>query len=439
MAKAAKVKKKKRTSIARKIRTKEIVGILFQRTPTSKFYFIHYTGRFDENGKRIRPWIDLRTTNEAEAIEQVKNIRAELAQKGRYDPPSADTFGEWLDFWLEEDKKLRSKKGEPLKGTTYDDYESTIRVHIKPKLGHYELRDLTPEILQRYYNAKQKENKLGWKKDEKGNRLPSDKPLSARVIQKIQMIIRASLDKAVAMHKLPENPDRFIDRVVYRRPKVKFLVTEQVADFLEKIQEDHWYPVYVTGFGTGARLSEITALRWDDIDFERGQIRFDEAVTTVKTHKEEGPKQRLNYGTTKSLASERIIPVPDDVIEVLKKWKTQQKEWYLQRGKNKIESNDLIFLWEDGHIARPEYLAHHFSKLAKKHGYDGITFHKQRHSFATMLLENGEEIKTIQEFLGHSSSEITADIYTHVAETLKQRAKNKLSGFTKKKTGQIQQ
>jgi integrase len=214
------------------------------------------------------------------------------------------------------------------------------------------------------------------------------------------------------------------------------MVTEQVADFLEKIKDDQWYPVYVTTFGSGARLGEIAALRWDDIDFKLSQIRIDEEVTTVKTHKKEGPKQRLNWGTTKSATSERIIPVPDDVIDVLKKWKTQQKEWYIQRGINKIKPNDLIFLWEDGRMARPEYLSHHFSKLTAKHGYEGITFHKMRHSFATMLLENGEEIKTIQEFLGHSSSEITADIYTHVAETLKQRAKNRLSGFTKKKVGQ---
>ncbi len=64
--------------------------------------------------------------------------------------------------------------------------------------------------------------------------------------------------------------------------------------------------------------------------------------TTVKTHEKEGPKQKLNWGTTKSTASERIIPIPDDVIDVLKKWKTQQKEWFLKRGINKIKPTDLI-------------------------------------------------------------------------------------------------
>lgn len=407
-------------------------GILFQKK-NGKCYFIRYTGRKLENGKYERQWIDLNTTDRDEAKDKIKIIKAELATKGRYDPPSKNTFGEWLDFWLNEVKKPRTKKGKPMKPTTYDDYESVIRVHIKPKLGQVLLRDITPEMLQVYYNEKQNETKLGFKKDDKGNRLPSKTPLSARTIKKIQMVIRASLDKAVAMRKIPENPDKFIDRVVYERPKAKFLVTDQVADFLEKIENDKWYPVYVTAFGSGARLGEIAALRWDDIDFELSQIRIDESVTTVRTHAEEGPRQTLNWGTTKSLSSERIIPVPDDVIEVLKKWKKQQMEWFLQRGINKMSSNELVFLWEDGRLARPEYLAHHFSKLAKKNGYDGITFHKMRHSFATMLLENGEEIKTIQEFLGHSSSEITADIYAHVADKLKERARNKLNGFTKKK------
>jgi integrase len=414
-------------------------GIIYRNKSTKKLYYIYYTGEKGEDGKPVRPWIDLGTTDRKEANNKVKAIKADLAKKGRYDPPSKDTFGEWLGFWLKV-KKLDSKKGEPLKGTTYDDYECQIRVHIKPKLGHYQLRDITPELLQEFYDAKQEETKLGFKKDEKGNRLPSNTPLSARTIQKLQMIIRASLDKAVAMRKLPENPDRLLDdRIVYKRPKTKFLVTEQVADFLEKIKDDLWYPAYVTTFGSGARLGEIAALRWDDIDFEQSQIRIDEEVTTIKTHEKEGPKQKLNWGSVKSLSSERIIPVPDDVIEVLKKWKTQQKEWYLQQGKNKIKPTDLVFLWEDGHMARPEYLSHHFSRLANKYEeYEGITFHKMRHSFATMLLENGEEIKTIQEFLGHSSSQITADIYTHVAESLKQKAKNKLSGFTKKKSTQTQ-
>jgi integrase len=348
-----------------------------------------------------------------------------LSQRERYDPPSKDTFGEWLDFWLNEVKT-------DLKPTTYDDYECVIRIHIKPSLGQYQLRKITPELLQSFYNKKRNEKKLGFKKDEKGNRLPSDTPLTNRTIKKIQMLVRASLNKAVAMRKIPENPDQFIDRIPYKRPKAKFLVTEQVAEFLEKIETDQWYTVYITAFGSGMRLGEIAALRWDDIDFDRSQIRVDEMVTTIKTHKKEGPKQKLNWGTTKSSTSERIIPVPDDVIEALNKWKNQQKEWFLRRGL-KIKPNDLVFLWEDGRLARPEYLSHHFGKLATKHGYEGITFHKQRHSFATMLLENGEEIKTIQEMLGHSSTEITADIYTHVADILKEKAKNKLSGFSKRK------
>ncbi|TCL65881.1 site-specific recombinase XerD [Hydrogenispora ethanolica] len=413
-------------------------GTFYQRPSTGKCYFIYNTGEKDAKGRYVQKWVDLDTTDVEEAKNRIKLIRAELVQKGHYNPPSKDTFGGWLDFWLNEIKRPNSKKGEPLKPTTYDDYEYIIRFHIKPKLGQYQLRRITPELLQSFYNQKRKEKKLGFKKDEKGNRLPSEKPLSARTIQKIQMVVRASLNKAVAMKKIPESPDLYVDRVSYHRPNVKFLVTEQVADFLEKIRDDQWYPVYVTAFGTGARLGEIAALRWNDIDFRRSQIKIDESVTTVKTHAEDGPKQRLNWGTTKTTASERIVPAPDDVIDVLKQWRTQQKEWYLARGKNKIDSEDFIFLWEDGHLARPEYLSKHFHKLTEKHGYTGITFHKQRHSFATMLLENGEEIKTIQELLGHDSSEITTDTYTHVAEELKQRARSRLTGFTKRKINQAQ-
>lgn len=409
-------------------------GSFYQRKPGTECYFIYNTGETEiRNGKKVylQKWVDLDTTDPKVAKDKIKLIRADLVKKGRYDEPSKETFGEWLDFWLEEIKRPRSKKGEPLKPNTYDDYEYTIRFHIKPKLGQVPLKKITPEMLQLFYNTKQKETKLGHKKDEKGNRLPSDTPLSSRTLQKIQMIIRASLQKAVSLKKIPENPDMLLDRINYKSPKAKYLPMDKIAEFLDNIKTDRWHFAYVTCFGGGFRLGELVALEWDDIDFKAWKIRIDQTVEIVKTHEKNGKKQRLHFDKPKTEESIRVVPVPKDVIVYLRLWRWRQKKEKAYAGKL-WQHNNYVFTWDDGRLVSPEYLSKHFNKLAKKLGYEGITFHKQRHSYATMLLEKGENTRTIQENLGHASDQIT-QIYAHVIDEMKVRAAKKIEGFTKKK------
>lgn len=123
-------------------------------------------------------------------------------------------------------------------------------------------------------------------------------------------------------------------------------------------------------------------MKWEDVDLEKQFVRVNKAKVKINTYNNEGPKTQLIVKGTKSKKGNRIVPLPDE----------------------------------------------------KKHGYEGFSFHKQRHSFASMLLENDEEMKTIQELLGDSTLKVVSDIYTHVAERLKKQAVNKLSGFTKIKS-----
>jgi integrase len=432
----------------------EVDGILYQRKSTQKCYFIYYTGKVDGNGKRERPWIDLETTDRTIAKEKIKQIRAELATKGKYIPPSKDTFGEWLDFWLDEIIKPKTID-EPT--STYDYYKSLIQVHIKPVLGETPLKDLRQEELLKFFNHLRTKKKLSQKKDTNGNFIPSDKRLSTRTIRGVQDIVVMALDKAIKMRKIKENPFDGIDRIAYQKDEVAYMTTEQVAEFLEKIKYDPWYPVYITDFGTGLRRSEIAALRWEKVDLEKKTIRVEKAKVKLNTYAEEGPKTKLVVKGTKSKKGERTVPLPDDVVEVLKKWKeTQIREmwiWEQKRLKEKQEreaapekkskrkhprppyqKSGYVFTFEDGRPVTPDHLTKHFKKLLQKHGYEGFTFHKQRHSFASMLLESDEEMKTIQELLGDATLKVVSDIYTHVAENLKKRAVNKLSGFTKVKS-----
>jgi integrase len=444
----------RKKQVVRKSGADDKEGFVYQRKSTQKCYFIYYTGKVNADGKRERPWIDLETTDKKDPVtkEKVKNIRADLAKKGKYTPPSKDSFGEWLDFWLDEIIKPKTID-EPT--STYDYYKSLIQVHIKPQLGEIPLKELDQETLLKFFNKLRVKKRLSQKKDTEGNFIPSDKRLSTRTIRGVQDIIVMALDKAIKMRKIPENPFDGIDRIKYQKDEVVYMTTEQVADFLEKIKYDPWYPVYITDFGTGLRRSEIAALKWENVDLENKKIKVDKAKVKLNTYAEEGPKTKLVTKGTKSKKGERKIPIPDDVVEALKKWReTQIKdiwEWESKRHKEQEEmeagkklkrkhprppyqKSGYVFTFEDGRPVTPDHLTKHFKKLLQTHGYEGFTFHKQRHSYATMLLENGVEMKTIQEQLGDATLKVVSDIYTHVAEKLKEQAVDKLSGFSKKQT-----
>jgi integrase len=433
-------------------------GTLFQRKSDSKCYFIYNTGEKTAKGKYKQKWIDLETTDRSQAKDKIKLLRADLVKKGRIDEPSKQTFGEWLDFWLNEIIKPKTIDSPT---STYDYYESLIRVHIKPKLGSTPLKDLDPETLQRFLNQLRLTKKLSKKKDEQGNFIPSDQPLSTRTLKGIQDVIVMSLDKAVGMRKIPENPFTGIDRIKHKKDEVAFMATEQVADFLEKIKYDPWYPVYITDFGTGLRRSEIAALKWKNVDLEKKTLKVDQARVKKNTYAETGPKTRLVTKGTKSKKGERTIPLPDDVADALKKWRETQIQdmwaWEQKRQKEEEErettpwkkpkrkhprqpyhKSEYVFTFEDGRPITPDHLTKHFKKLMQQHGYDGLTFHKQRHSYASMLLENDVDMKTIQENLGDSTLKVVSDTYTHVAEKLKKQAVDKLSGFSKKRNNQTQ-
>jgi integrase len=404
-------------------------GTLYQRKSGDKWYLIVSTGERKPNGQYKQKWIDLETTDKNEAKKRRIEKLAEFNKTGKVLEPSKQTYGEWLDFWLEEIKKP------DLKSTAYDDYECQIRVHIKPKLGQIELRKLTSETLQKFYNEKRKDTKLGF--DKNGNRIPTDKQLSARTIQKIQMIIRASLHKAYRLKKILENPDMDIDRIKYKSPPAKFLDPDEVPIFLEKVKKDRWvkttfYSLIITTLGSGLRVGEVCTLKWDDINFKEWKIRVDETVERVKTHSETGPKQKLIWQEPKTERSNRVIPVPLDVIVSLRLLRWHQKK-EKQNAAEFYTDENYVFAHPDGSIYNPKKVTDQFIHLTNRIGYPGITIHKLRHSYATMLLEKGEDTRTISDNLGHATNRVT-EIYAHVIEKMKRRAAQRIEGFSKRKT-----
>ena len=169
---------------------------------------------------------------------------------------------------------------------------------------------------------------------------------------------------------------------------------------------------------TGLRIGELCALRWKDIDLNNKCYRIENTVQRVKNiDKDAKSKTKLIISIPKTPSSKRIVPIPNFLIPILRKYK----------------KDDNIFVFSDKEIPRdPRTFESYFERLLKKCNIENKNFHSLRHTFATRSLEAGMDIKTLSEILGHSSYRITMDIYVHSSFELKKDSLNELASYLNK-------
>lgn len=346
----------------------------------------------------------------------------EDSRKGLFIKPGKLAFEEWNLFWLNEIAKPE------VQPNTYDFYEYLLRIHINPELGHIQLSKLQPDHLLKFYNQKRSEKRLSRKKKEQGQH--TNQALSLRTVRGMQVVIQLSLNEAVKKHKIPWNPNSSIDIIKWKNPAVQFMEPNEVIDFLDKISKDRWYSAFLIDLGSGLRAGELAALKRTDYDEDKQTLFIHESVTEIKTYAAEGKKTMLNHQLPKENKT-RIVPLPIDANFELQRWLAIQ-DGEIKQNPNYV-NQEYIFAWQDGRIVDPGYLSKHFLKLIREYLPDKkVHLHSLRHSYATMLIERGEDLKVVQENLGHANLATTSGIYAHVLERMKERAARKLDGFTKK-------
>lgn len=156
---------------------------------------------------------------------------------------------------------------------------------------------------------------------------------------------------------------------------------------------------------TGMRKGEILGLRWRDINFEERTISV---VQTLQRN-----SNGLEYRQPKTKKSRRLIELPASVVEELKKHRLQQKKERLLLGEA-YKDNDLVCCWPDGSPLKPDWVSRNWQNLCKKLGIKRVRYHDLRHTHSTLLMSWGVPTKVISERLGHSNTQITDDIYSHV-------------------------
>jgi integrase len=194
----------------------------------------------------------------------------------------------------------------------------------------------------------------------------------------------------------------------------------QAVTFLEtaKGSGNRYYPLFATAIYTGTRLGEVLGLRWTDVDLDGGTI-------VVQQTLEKSGRAPL-YGTPKSKKSRRTIPLPAELVGILRHWKAQQNEERLLLGPAYRDLGLVFTIAGGGPVNGDNLRRRDFARLTKLAGLPAIRPHDLRHTYASLLLADGEQLKTVSELMGHSSVSTTADIYGHLDLAAKRVAVSRL-------------
>ena len=336
---------------------------------------------------------------------------------GSYTVPSRLTVGAWLDIWTAE--YLGG-----VKPRTVENYKSVSRVHLKPGAGAVKLSSLSAHMIQTLYNRLQKDRKYKNKKGEEKTK----KGLSAKSIKNINGVFHSALQQAVKLGYIRINPCDAVELPRVIKKEMKILDNDAITAFLDAIQGHKWEYLFTVTLFTGARQAEILGLTWGCIDFENGTIRFESQL-------QRGARERIGLDTPKNDKSRRITPAPF-VMMALKKQRQLQAEMQLKAAQAWTKS-DYVFTNESGQTLVHGTVSKTYKRIITSIGFSDVRFHDLRHSYATAALSSGDDIKTVQENLGHHDAGFTLNQYGHVTEKMKQESAARMEGFIQsvKKTG----
>src|SRR5262249_15097033 len=196
-----------------------------------------------------------------------------------------------------------------------------------------------------------------------------------------------------------------VDRAVAPHVEAPVLRAEEIPVMLAGLR-GALRSIAIVALGTGMRRGELCALRWQDVDLERGVLEVKQSL--------EQTKAGLRFKPPKSARGRRTISLSPSVIEVLKEHRRHQLEMRMKLGQGKPPGDALVFARWDGQPRTPNVLTDKFSNAMSAIGLPHATLHTLRHTHASMLIRSGMDIVTISRRLGHSSATITLGVYGHL-------------------------
>lgn len=362
------------------VRVPDENGIVKQKAKTTK---IHVNG---ENKRESR---QNRYAAERMLSQWIEDLSSGLSEDRN------KLFLACIEDWLERKKRR-------VRLDTYEAYQSYYDNHIKPFFESKKLKlcDVTPRMIQRYVDQKEDE----------GN--------APNSIVKHLVILNGVFKEALKLGEVRSNPcvgvtvsktENEFHGSAYEAKTAQQLLSVISGDPIEA-------PVYL-GLYLGLRRSEVAGLRWSDIDFERNLVHVRNTVVRFKTLSEQEK--------TKTKASKRDLYLPNGLKQYLIRLKKTVNENRLFLGPG-YHGGDHVCQWPDGRPYDPGYISRRFKIVLEKYDFPLIRFHDLRHTAGSLLVNDGQSVKQVQEFLGHEKASTTLDIYTHLSIENKKDTATKL-------------
>ena len=310
-------------------------------------------------------------------------------------------FVDFFSTWFKETK-------DTIEENTYHSYE----YYVNKTINYFEdknimLDELKPFHLIEFYNTLYKRG------------------LTGNTVMHYHVIIRKCLQQAFKLDLVNKNIADMVDRPKKAKYEATFYNRDELNNLLDLIKGDALELIVNIAAFYGLRKSEILGLKWSNIDYENKVIKVKHKVVFVKS-------QVIAKDKMKNESSSRTLPLIPQIEAMLIKEKGKQERNQKLCGK-KYNKQYLDYVCVDGlgKIIRADFVSEHFNHFLKKHNLKHIRFHDLRHSCASLMLANGVQMKEIQEWLGHSSFEQTANTYSHLDFSSKINSANKISSVLK--------
>lgn len=285
-------------------------------------------------------------------------------------------------------RKWISSKKKYIKESTYTYYLYEIETYIIPALGEYKISEINEIIIQ--------ETVLNWQQYG-GKRKQS---LRKSTVQNLVTLIKQMLKYAVKEGIWEEHPLEIHFIPAQANYKKNVFTLEEQRLIIDSIYEtpNFWKFGIFLCLNSGLRIGELCALQWTDIDFQNRIVHINKTMQRVY-NKQSEPKTKILISTPKTRTSMREIPLSKNTMRLIGQLPSLDVSGYILTNSSK-------------HM-EPRTIRKHYNDFLKKLGIQPINFHCLRHTFATRCIENGADYKTVSELLGHSSINITLNLYVH--------------------------
>lgn len=306
---------------------------------------------------------------------------------------------DWLDQWITAYVNV--------KPNTLSRYHIDVDQHIKPSIGQIALCDLQTPHIQAFYNCMLKNG------------------MSPKSLKNMHSVLHEALEQAVLINLISKNVSNACVLPKIKKAEMHPLQGDEIIRFLDAIKGDRFEAVYYVAMFTGMRQGEVLGLTWNSVLFENETIHLCHQLQKLRI---KGGGGTYHLVELKNSHDRYIQPAPE-VMSLLKTIYNEQKVLVLSSEKTWHNDMNLVFVNNRGNHLASVTVYNHLKIIAKRIGKPELRFHDLRHTYATLSLQTGANIKTISSQLGHATTAFTLDRYGHTTDTMRKDAADRMSAF----------